>query len=68
MEDGDRYRSLQAGVTVKEVCAATQVFNSGHAMIETLMESGEITASAYLVVASAGSWCDIHAFVPGLQF
>jgi pSer/pThr/pTyr-binding forkhead associated (FHA) protein len=34
-------------------------------MIEAPMESGEITASAYLVVASAGSWCDIHALVPG---
>lgn len=34
-------------------------------MIEAPMESGEITASAYLVVASTGSWCDIHALVPG---
>jgi pSer/pThr/pTyr-binding forkhead associated (FHA) protein len=34
-------------------------------MIEAPMDSGEITASAYLVVASAGSWCDIHSLVPG---
>jgi pSer/pThr/pTyr-binding forkhead associated (FHA) protein len=34
-------------------------------MVETPMESGELNASAYLVVASAGSWCDIHALVPG---
>lgn len=34
-------------------------------MVEAPMESGEVTASAYLVVASAGSWCDIHPLVPG---
>lgn len=34
-------------------------------MIEAPMESGEITASAYLVVASTGSWCDIHTLGSG---
>jgi len=41
--------------------SATEPLKSRIAMIE----SREITASAYLVVASTGSWCDIHAFVLG---
>ena len=36
-------------------------------MLETALESGEITASAYLVVSSSGSWCDIHVLKPDMS-